>query len=445
MASPFRRDGMSLSFDALVEELRHLARQFPDKRTGKNIVFRMEDIALAAFSIFMVQSPSFLAHQRAMTEARGRSNAHTLFGLHAIPTDNHIRDLLDEVAPECVFPMFERIFNTLAAHDHLSAFRAVNDQLLIALDGTQYHASNNIHCDNCSVKTHRNGQSSYSHTVITPVVVSPDHHQVVALEPEFITPQDGHKKQDCETAAAKRWLTRYGKRYRALNTTLLGDDLYSRQPLCERVVAEQLHFIFVCKPQSHQILYEWLSGLEASEAVHIRRVERRRGKRLEIDTYRFANELPLRDGDDALMVNWCELTTTGAQGKALYRNAFVTDHPINADNVAALVSAGRARWKVENENNNTLKTKGYHLSHNFGHGKRHLSTLLVTFNLSAFLMHTMLEMFDRRYRLLRARLPRRKTFFEHVRSLTCYLCFDNFEALLDFMLRGLQIDVPDTS
>jgi hypothetical protein len=32
------------------------------------------------------------------------------------------------------------------------------------------------------------------------------------------------------------------------------------------------------------------------------------------------------------------------------------------------VAAGRARWKVENENNNTLKTKGYHLEHNYGHG-----------------------------------------------------------------------------
>ncbi len=29
-------------------------------------------------------------------------------------------------------------------------------------------------------------------------------------------------------------------------------------------------------------------------------------------------------------------------------------------------------WKVENENNNTLKTKGYHLEHNFGHGQKHL-------------------------------------------------------------------------
>jgi hypothetical protein len=33
---------------------------------------------------------------------------------------------------------------------------------------------------------------------------------------------------------------------------------------------------------------------------------------------------------------------------------------------------------VENENSNTLKTKGYHLTHNFGHGKQHLSSLLLS-------------------------------------------------------------------
>jgi len=32
---------------------------------------------------------------------------------------------------------------------------------------------------------------------------------VISLDPEFITPQDGYEKQDCEVAAAKRWLHRH--------------------------------------------------------------------------------------------------------------------------------------------------------------------------------------------------------------------------------------------
>jgi hypothetical protein len=30
-----------------------------------------------------------------------------------------------------------------------------------------------------------------------------------SIIPQYITPQDGHEKQDCETTAAKRWLSAY--------------------------------------------------------------------------------------------------------------------------------------------------------------------------------------------------------------------------------------------
>jgi len=64
-----------------------------------------------------------------------------------------------------------------------------------------------------------------------------------------------------------------------------------------------------------------------------------------------------------------------------------------------------AGGKIENENNNTLKTKGYHLEHNFGHGKKHLSSLLAAMNILALLTHTFLSYCDNAYRLIRATLP----------------------------------------
>ena len=142
-----------------------------------------------------------------------------------------------------------------------------------------------------------------------------------------------------------------------------------------------MSFILVCKPDSHTTLYEWVEGLEVIDSAKTVTVTRRKGKRVETDTYRFCNNVPLRDGDDALEVNWCELTTRDADGKIVYKNAFATNYEINEANVAEIVRNGRARWKVENENNNTLKTKGYHLTHNFGHGKENLSAVLATLNL----------------------------------------------------------------
>jgi hypothetical protein len=91
--------------------------------------------------------------------------------------------------------------------------------------------------------------------------------------------------------------------------------------------------------------------------------------------------------------------------------------------VEALVEAGRRCWKIEKKDINTLKTKGYHFEHNFGHGKRSLSRALLSLNILAFLFHTVLELRDKRCALLRATLPRRDTSFQHIATLTQYLCF----------------------
>jgi hypothetical protein len=149
--------------------------------------------------------------------------------------------------------------------------------------------------------------------------------------------------------------------------------------------------------------------------------------------------VPLTDSDDALKVNWCEVTISDADGKIKFRNAYITDWAISANNVAGLVSAGRARWKIENEHNNVLKNRGYHLEHNFGHGKNHLASLLLTLNLLAFGLHTLLELADENYRLIRATVGARQRFFQHLEALTAYLHFESWERLMDFMMRGLEI------
>ncbi len=61
-------------------------------------------------------------------------------------------------------------------------------------------------------------------------------------------------------------------------------------------------------------------------------------------------------------------------------NAFATNFTVSKNNVKQIVADGRARWKIENENNNILKNNGYNLKHKFGHGKKYLSAVLLTSN-----------------------------------------------------------------
>jgi hypothetical protein len=199
--------------------------------------------------------------------------------------------------------------------------------------------------------------------------------------PEFVVPQDGHQKQDCENAAAKRWLLQHGAKYSSLKVTVLGDDLYCHQPWCQLLLQQQFNFILTCLPTSHQTLYEHLEGVSVPTVVQ----KRWTGKVEETYTYRYFNQLPLKVSEDALLVNWCELTVTRPDGKVVYKNSWATNHLITDKTVIAIVLAGRTRWKVENENNNTLKTKGYNLEHNFGHGKQHLASFLASLNILSLL------------------------------------------------------------
>jgi hypothetical protein len=413
----------------------------PEHRQGSNHQrYSLSDAALSAFSVFMMQSPSFLAHQRDMQRQKGRDNVQTLFGVHQTPSDNQIRNLLDPIPPRHIGSIFWEIYAHIEAAGLLAEHRGIDNNLLCGIDGTQYFSSSAIHCANCTQRQHE-GETYYSHWVLVPVLVKPDSHHVFPLEPEFITPQDGAEKQDCEQAAIKRWLERHAHRFADFSVTVLCDDLHCKQPTCELCLAHHFNFIFVCLPESHPTLYEELDLLERIQGVHHAEQRIFNGRFWERHRFRYVNQLPLRSGEDALLVNWCEVVVIREKsGERLYFNQFATNHRLDDATVSAVVAAGRARWKTENESHNVLKHYGYHLEHNFGHGQRFLSAILLSLNLLAFLLHTILALTDSIYQQVRQELGTRQTFFNDIRTLTRYMLFDSWGHLLSFMFVQLELD-----
>jgi hypothetical protein len=59
-----------------------------------------------------------------------------------------------------------------------------------------------------------------------------------------------------------------------------------------------------------------------------------------IHRYRWIHDVPLRDGKDALKVNWFEIEIVNFGGEVTYRNSFITDLAIRANNVAELAACG---------------------------------------------------------------------------------------------------------
>ena len=431
-----------LSLQNLLGHFRQRWAKLPDlRKPNNNMKYAVADGVLAAFAVFFMQSSSFLAHQRLLQSKKGRSNARSLFQVDEIASDPQIRNLVDTLFCEDFQEDFWFLLDELKEQQRLLQFRNELNTYSIALDGVNFFSSENISCPKCLKREDRSGTEHFYHNAITPVFVKPGQAQVLPLPPEFIVPQDGSEKQDCERVAAKRWLARHQEHFPDDTVTYLGDDLYANQPLGQ-LIAETHHqfFIFVCKPESHVGFYEWIDFLEKTNSVAKVTQRHWNGKHGEIWQYRFAQQVPLRNGDAALLVNWFELVMTHEKtGAILYQNSFVTNHAITAANVIPLAQVGRTRWKIENENNNTLKTKGYHLEHNFGHGQQDLANVLATLNILAFLIHTIQELVEPAYQRLRRALGARKTFFNDLRALTRYMVFDTWEDLFLFMEEGLEI------
>jgi len=412
-----------------------------DPREGKNIQYKVSDMLVSGLSVFFMQCASFLEYQERMEKTYGMNNARSLFGITKIPTGEQMRNVLDRIPPSALFGIFGWCFDQLVQNGEITSFKSELGYLL-ALDGTGHFSSTTIHCNDCLIKTEKKtGKKTYYHSALTPVLVKPGGEHVLSLVPEYILPQDGDDKQDCENKACKRWLGTYGRKFSSIEqdiaTTALGDDLYSRQPVMEEILEQGLHFVLVCKRESHPWLYDWTDNLDvgkSNEDMHILTRREWNGKSHLVSTFKYANNVPLKESKDSLIVNWCEVTVTNEEtGKDVYHNAFITDHLVTQDNVFQIILSGRTRWKIENENNNTLKTKGYHFEHNYGHGKEHLSSLLVTLILLAFLFHTLLDLTHQGYQKVRELIGARIRFFNDIKTLTRYSFYRNFEHLFSWM------------
>jgi hypothetical protein len=413
----------------------------PEHRRGANGQYELKDAGLSAFSVFYMQAPSFLSWQQDMEKRKGRNNARSVFGIEKIPSVEQIKNLLDPVDEQDLSHAFWEVYHAFETRGQLRAYEGVKGTQLVSLDGTQHHASQKVHCEHCRV-TVRKERAYYEHQVLMAVLCAPEQAQVICLEPEFITPQDGHDKQDCEQAAIKRWVRRHVSEFTPWGVTILTDDLHCHQPTCELFIEHKMYFILTCKPDSHNTLYEELALLEQVEgAISCQTVRRWNGRHHETWVYRWAEQLPLRRWPDVLLVNWCELTVFNeSTGEQMFHNAWATNHDVNEHEVEAIAASGRARWKVENEGINVLKNHGYQFQHNYGHGQQHLANVLLCLLLLAFLVHTVLHLSCETYQAIRQALGARRKFFNDLQALTRYLYFDSWQQLLTYMFQGLELE-----
>ena len=93
--------------------------------------------------------------------------------MERIPTDTHIRNLLDPVSPSEFSDEYRFLLGQLAESGYLSQWHVLDRRLAFSLDGVYYFSSKKISCAKCQRHKHEHG-TVYLHSAITPVVVAPE-------------------------------------------------------------------------------------------------------------------------------------------------------------------------------------------------------------------------------------------------------------------------------
>ena len=427
-----------LNADTLFALIRKDLQRVPDHRAA-NASIPLDDVLMSAFAMFSLKDPSLLAFDGRRLEEP--ESLHGVFGVGVTPSDTQMRTTLDEVVPTTLRRPFRSIFHQLQRGKVLPKMTCLGGHLLLAVDGTGIHSSENISADYCLTKERRNGKIEYHLQMLAGAFVAPHRKEVLPICPELIRRQDGSTKNDCERNAAKRLFADLRREHPKLKIIVTEDGLSANAPHIKELMAHDLRYILSAKPGDHAFLFDQVD--EAAERGHLTELVLPDDKKAnKMHCFRFINDVALnKSSQDELRVNFLEhweVETRGKEVVTLNRFSWVTDLEITPDNVMEIMRCGRARWRIENETFNTLKNQGYNLGHNYGLGKKHLSAVFMHLMMLAFLVDQVQQLCCPLFQAARAKLSSKRLLWERIRGYFHNYIAPSMEAILRMIAHGFE-------
>jgi hypothetical protein len=100
----------SLTLEALLHLLATRFGAVDDDRVAEQCRYGLSDTLMSGFAMMFFQHPSLLQFQRAMEKKRQRCNLQTIFGVHELPSDTQMRDILDGVEVESLRELLPQLW-----------------------------------------------------------------------------------------------------------------------------------------------------------------------------------------------------------------------------------------------------------------------------------------------------------------------------------------------
>jgi hypothetical protein len=422
-----------LSADALLRKLRSGFAAITDHRSGA-VDISLRDALMSAFAMVSLKAPSLLAFDK----ERADDNLQRVYGLERVPGDTSRREILDPVDPESLRPAFTQVFRQLQRGKALEEMVFVEGHSLLALDGTGYFSSQQIHWASCLEKQPRNGTVTYSQQLLGAALIHPDKREVIPLMPEPIIKQDGTNKNDCERNAAKRFLAKLRQDHPHLNLIVTDDSLSSNAPHIEMLQAHDVHDLWGVKAGAHAFLFNQVA--QAEQAGRVTYYDREEAATGAHHRCRFASDMPLNESNTDVRVNFLECWETTKD--TVHHFSWVTDLRGTKGTVYRLMQGARARWRIENETFNTLQNQGYHFEHNFGHGSHHLSVVFAVLMMLAFFVDQVQQLCCPLFQAAWAQWGSKRLLWEKMRALFYDSALESMQQLFEALLYGWKKSAP---
>ena len=137
-----------LHADALFKRLRSEFEKIPDPRPG-DVKISLADALMSGFAVFSLKDPSLLAFDERRKDETKLENLKRIYHIDEVASDSQMREILDEVLPEVLLPVYTDIFRQAQRGKVLEKLVFMKGCYLVSVDGTEYFSSKKIHCNSC--------------------------------------------------------------------------------------------------------------------------------------------------------------------------------------------------------------------------------------------------------------------------------------------------------
>jgi len=368
-------------FPALLSSFSHL----PDPRKPQGRQYRLVDLMFGGLSLFLFKAGSRNQLNNLRRDGYFSTNYHHLFGLK-LPHQDAVHDVLCELENEYLEEVKMDLMSQLFEQKWLREYRLLGKYYLVPVDATGVVSFDERHCEHCLTKTSKKGKTTYFHYVLEAKLVTGDGH-ALSLASEWIeNPAGDFDKQDCERKAFIRLAEKLKKQYPRLPICILADGLYPYQHAFNTCENNGWKFIFVLQDGSLKTVQEELTLARRQSPATVYYTAKQGWNITE--EYRYQTDIEYHK---KYTLNWVQClgtrtkmnqrrTKTTHSLPETSRFEYVTNLQPNRENLRAIASAGRLRWKIENEGFNTQKRRDYQLGHkvcrNAYNGLKNYYTLL---------------------------------------------------------------------